>query len=67
MCFTENKDFVYCLKKAISGNDYCINKIIEEYKDLIKKYSKINGSVDDDCVSHITITIIKAIKKFKNL
>ncbi len=63
----ENKDFVNYLKKAINGDEDSINKIIAEYEDLIKKYSKIDGLVDEDCISHIKLTIIKSIKKFKNL
>lgn len=63
----ENKDFVEYLKKAINGNEECINQVIEEYIGLIKKYSKINGSIDEDCFSYIICTVIQAIKKFKNL
>lgn len=63
----KDKEFVNCLENAINGNGECINQIIEEYIGLIKKYSKINGTIDEDCFSYIRCTVIQAIKKFKNL
>lgn len=63
----EDREFVEVLSKAMQGDSESIIKIINEYNNLILKYSKINGIVDEDCVSTIKFEILKAIPKFKNL
>lgn len=63
----KDKEFVNVLSKAMQGDSESIIKIMNEYNNLILKYSKINGIIDEDCVSTIKIEIFKAIPKFKNL
>lgn len=63
----EDKEFVKVLSKAMQGDSKSIIKIINEYNNLILKYSKVNGIIDEDCVSTIKLEILKAIPKFKNL
>ena len=60
-------EFTKCLKKAIKGKPEDINKILLEYDGIIKKYSKINGIIDEDCVFNLRYALIKSLKKFKNL
>jgi hypothetical protein len=43
-----NIEFSKCLKNAIKGKAEAINKILLEYDGIIKKYSKINGIIDED-------------------
>lgn len=62
-----DKEFVEILRKAVIGDLYSINVIIDEYEKLILKHSKIKGVVDEDCVSEIKLKIIKNISKFKGL
>ncbi len=62
-----DKEFVEILNKAILGDLYSTNIIIEEYKKLILKWSKINSEIDEDCVSEIKLKIMQNISKFKGL
>lgn len=62
-----DRDFVEILKKAMQGDLFCVNQIIEKYKKLILKWSRINGKIDEDCVSEIKLKIINNISKFKGL
>lgn len=62
-----NIEFSKCLKNAIKGKEEAINKILLEYDGIIKKYSKINGIIDEDCVSNLRYDLIKSLKRFKNL
>lgn len=43
-------------------NDEVLN-IIDNYKNLINKYSKINGIVDEDLKQEIILTIYKTLTK----
>jgi len=63
----EDEIFVKTLKKAMEGNSEAIQTIIDEYGNLINKYSCHNGQVDEDCKQHIKEAIIKSLKKFKKL
>lgn len=40
-----------------------IEKIINDYENLINKYSKINGKVDEDLQQEIKLLIIKILSK----
>ena len=62
-----NIEFSKFLKNAIKGKAEAINKILLEYDGIIKKYSKINGIIDEDCVSNLRYDLIKSLKRFKNL
>ena len=42
-----------------------ILKIIEDYKNLINKYSKVNGRINEDLQQEIKLLIIKKLKKIK--
>lgn len=59
--------FVKTLKEAIEGKPEAIQTIIDEYGNLINKYSCRNGEIDEDCKQYIKEEIIKSLKKFKNL
>ena len=59
--------FVKTLKEAMEGKTEAIQTIIDEYGNLINKYSCRNGEIDEDCKQHIKEEIIKTLKKFKNL
>lgn len=62
-----NIEFRKCLKNAIKGKAEDINKILLEYDGIMKKYSKINGIIDEDCLSNLKYALIKSLKKFKNI
>ena len=62
-----NIEFSKSLKNANKGKAEAINKILLEYDGIIKKYSKINGIIDEDCVSNLRYDLIKSLKRFKNL
>ena len=62
-----NIAFRKCLKNAIKGKAEAINKILLEYDGIMKKYSKINGIIDEDCLSNLKYALIKSLKKFKNI
>ncbi len=53
------------LKKALSGNQEELEKIILLYMPLINKYSYINGKIDEDLRQYIILRILNTIKKFK--
>ena len=59
--------FVKTLKEAMEGKTEAIQTIIDEYGNLINKYSCRNGEIDDDCKQHIKEEIIKSLKKFKKM
>jgi len=40
-----------------------IEKIINDYENLINKYSKINGKLDEDLQQEIKLLIIKILSK----
>jgi len=63
----DDEIFVKTLKEAMEGNAEAIQTIIDEYGNLINKYSCHNGQVDEDCKQHIKEAIIKSLKKFKKL
>lgn len=63
----DDEIFVKTLKEAMEGNAEAIQTIIDEYGNLINKYSYHNGQVDEDCKQHIKEAIIKSLKKFKKL
>lgn len=58
--------FEETLKKAISGDQASIYKILKEYEGLIVKNSIINGKFDEECKAVIEQKIIENIKNFKN-
>lgn len=62
-----NIEFRKCLKNAIKGKAEAINKILLEYDGIMNKYSKINGIIDEDCLSNLKYALIKSLKKFKNI
>lgn len=62
----DDKEFVYVLRKAISGDMNAIYRIIKEFEGLIVKNSIVNGNFDEDCKAVIEAKIIESIKKFKN-
>lgn len=62
-----NIEYRKCLKNAIKGKAEAINKILLEYDGIMKKYSKINGIIDEDCLSNLKYALIKSLKKFKNI
>lgn len=49
-----------------SLNNFEIEKILFDFESEIKKASKINGKVDEDCVQTIRIAIYRKLSKNKN-
>jgi hypothetical protein len=60
-------EFKNLVEKAIAGDKYSIEKIIDMYMFTIKKASidYITGQVDEDCISTIVENLYKEIRKFK--
>lgn len=44
-----------------------IEKILKEFRPVIKKASKINGKLDEDCEQRIMITIYQKLSKNRKL
>ncbi len=63
----EDKVFVNILRKAVAGDIKAIGTMIEEYGNIINKYSCRNGFIDEDCKQQIKMQIIQDITKFKNI
>ena len=49
--------------KNFNMTDDEVMEIIYEYDNLISKYSKINGDIDEDLKQEITIEIYKTLTK----
>lgn len=49
--------------KNFNMTDDEVMEIINEYNNLINKYSRINGNIDEDLKQEITIEIYKTLTK----
>lgn len=49
--------------KNFNMTDDEVMEIINEYDNLINKYSRINGNIDEDLKQEITIEIYKTLTK----
>ncbi len=49
--------------KNFNMTDDEVMQIINEYDNLINKYSRINGNIDEDLKQEITIEIYKTLTK----
>ena len=51
--------------KNFNMTDDEVMEIINEYDNLISKYSRINGNIDEDLKQEITIEIYKTLTKIE--
>lgn len=59
------RNFEGTLRKAIQGDDYASQLIIEKYMPLIRKNSIVDGVFDEDCMQHIMLRFVEGLRKFK--
>lgn len=52
-------------KKAKSGHEESIQKILEMFHPLLYKNSFLNGKFDEDCFQELSVKLINCIKSFE--
>lgn len=52
------------LEKAISGSQDALEEIFRLYEPMLRKYSTLDGQIDEDLRQYIMIYIAKYISKF---
>ncbi len=60
-----NSHFLKMLKEAQSGNAEALEAILQQYEPLIRKYSYLNGKLDEDLRQYIFLQIILNINRFE--
>lgn len=61
----EDRIFRELFEKAQFGDEASINELIKMFKGILKKYSVIDGKIDEDCMQELALQLIKCIKSFK--
>ena len=56
--------FKVILQNAIGGNCNDMDKLLQMYNPLIKRYSYIHGKIDKDLRQYLFVHIIKNLSKF---
>lgn len=59
-----SEEFRQTLQAAVAGSHDALEKILELYRPLIDKYSRIDGQLDEDLRQYILIHIALNISKF---
>lgn len=60
----KSAEFRETLRAAAAGSHEALEQILELYKPLIDKHSRINGKLDEDLRQYIMIHIALNISKF---
>ena len=57
--------FKHILVRAHHGDKEAIDKLYEQYKPLLRKYSFVNGVFDEDLHHILVIAFLEMIRTFK--
>lgn len=60
----KSEEFRQILQAAVAGSHDALEKILELYRPLIDKHSRIDGQLDEDLRQYILIHIALNISKF---
>lgn len=61
----EDRLFRELFDKAQFGDEVSINELIKMFEGILKKYSVIDGKINEDCMQELSLQLIKCIKSFK--
>ena len=60
----DNAEFQRILQGAVAGQHDSLEKLLQLYEPLIRKYSYIDGRIDEDLRQYILMRIALNINKF---
>lgn len=58
-------DFHDLLKKAVGRDVDALEQLLELYRPLIERYSRLKGQMDEDLYQHLLLYIALNISRFK--